>query len=86
MEITVEISFYPLKDNYLAPVKHFIQELEENPGIAVEPGKMSTLLTGRYEEVMDLLHRKLKLFLENYLSVFTLKISNSCKACGSTEQ
>jgi uncharacterized protein YqgV (UPF0045/DUF77 family) len=80
MEITVEISYYPLKDNYLAPVEHFIQELEENPGITVEPGTMSTLISGRYEDVMELLHRKLKLFMEKYPSVFALKISNACKA------
>ena len=80
MEITVEISYYPLKDNYLAPVEHFIQELKEKPGITVQPGTMSTLITGSYEEVMELLHRKLKHFMEKYPSVFTLKISNVCKA------
>lgn len=86
MEVTVEISFYPLKDNYLAPVEHFIQELKENRGTTVEPGTMSTLISGRYEDVMELLHHKLKLFMEKYPSVFNLKVSNACKTCDNPEQ
>jgi len=81
MEITVEISYYPLLDSYNEPVTEFIREIAQNKNIDVKPGTMSTLLTGQYEDVMLLLEEKLRLFMEKYPSVFTLKVSNSCKTC-----
>jgi uncharacterized protein YqgV (UPF0045/DUF77 family) len=81
MEITVEISYYPLLDKYREPVEMFINELNNNPKITIEPGTMSSLITGQYDDVMNLLQQKLKPFLENFPSVFTIKISNSCKPC-----
>jgi len=86
MEITVEISYYPLMEHYQTPVDNFIHELAENRNIKVESGIMSSLVTGLYEEVMSLLKQKLKPFMEKYPSVFTLKISNACKVCESQEQ
>jgi uncharacterized protein YqgV (UPF0045/DUF77 family) len=81
MEITVEISFYPLSDNFNEPVREFIEAIANNKKIVVEPGTMSTLLTGQYDDIMKLLDQKLKYFMEKYSSVFTIKISNSCKSC-----
>ncbi|MGC9355085.1 MAG: hypothetical protein ACP5D9_14660 [Mariniphaga sp.] len=81
MEITVEIGYYPLMDDYEKPVERFIEKLAENKKIALKSGTMSSLLTGSYEEVMNLLNRQLKPFLEEYPSVFTLKISSACKTC-----
>lgn len=81
MEITVEISYYPLMDDYEKPVDSFIEKLAENDKITIEYGTMSSLLTGRYEDVMELLNLQLKPFLEEYPSVFTLKISNACATC-----
>ena len=80
MEITVEISYYPLMELYQKPVDNFIHELSENKNITMESGIMSSVVTGLYEEVMNLLQQKLKPFMEKYPSVFCLKISNSC-AC-----
>lgn len=81
MEITVEIGYYPLLDNYAKPVEDFIEKLAENKKITIEYGTMSSLLTGRYEDVMELLNQQMKPYMEKYPSVFTLKISSACKTC-----
>lgn len=81
MQITVEISYYPLLDSYNEPVAEFLKEITQSENIAIEPGIMSTLLTGQYGDVMELLEKKLRLLMEKYPSVFTLKISNSCNIC-----
>jgi len=81
MEITVEIGYYPLMKDYEKPVERFIEKLAENKKVALESGTMSSLLTGNYEDMMELLNRQLKPFLEKYPSVFTLKISSACKTC-----
>jgi uncharacterized protein YqgV (UPF0045/DUF77 family) len=81
MEITVEIGYYPLMNDYEKPVEKFIERLAENKKITLECGTMSSLLTGQYENVMELLNQILKPYLEKYPSVFTLKISSACKTC-----
>jgi len=81
MEITVEIGYYPLMKDYEKAVESFLEKLAENKNVNLESGTMSSLLTGSYEDVMELLNRQLKPFLEKYPSVFTLKISSACKTC-----
>jgi uncharacterized protein YqgV (UPF0045/DUF77 family) len=81
MEIKVEIGYYPLMNDYEKSVESFLEKLAENKKVAIESGTMSSLLTGNYEDVMELLNRQLKPFLEKYPSVFTLKISSACKTC-----
>jgi uncharacterized protein YqgV (UPF0045/DUF77 family) len=79
MEITVEISYYPLTDDYRIAVDEFIKEISSNKKISVEKGTMSSLITGQFDDVMVMITQKLKLFMNRYNSVFSLKISNSCK-------
>jgi uncharacterized protein YqgV (UPF0045/DUF77 family) len=81
MEITVEIGYYPLMNGYEKPVEDFIEKLAANKKVTIECGTMSSLLTGSYKNVMELLNKQLKPFLEKYPSVFTLKISSACKTC-----
>ena len=64
MEITVEISYYPLMVDYLELVEQFLQKLAENKRVKLEIGTMSSLIIGTHDEVMELLKVQLKPFLE----------------------
>ena len=77
MIITVEISYYPLSTDYTNPIAAFIEELS-GVGLMIETGKMSSLITGEYDIVMEHLTVSMKKLMEQYPSVFALKISNSC--------
>ncbi len=55
MKMTVEISMYPIRDDYLPPIKAFIAALNAVPGLEVETTATSTRLFGDYEKVMDAL-------------------------------
>lgn len=77
MIVTVEISYYPLTDDYSTPIDYFIQQIS-SPNIEVEIGKMSTLLIGEYHEVMGLLNNAMGELMEKYPSIFNIRISNSC--------
>ncbi len=79
MIISVEISYYSLTEDYKNPVREFLDALQANGKIEVEPGTMSSVLTGKYDDVMRLLNENIKIFMEKYPSVFTLKISNACR-------
>jgi hypothetical protein len=39
------------------------------------------MITGEYDDVMNILTNVIKPFMEQHPSVFTLKIANACKAC-----
>ncbi len=77
MIITIEISYYPLTEEYHIPINTFIQTLS-SAGLTVETGKMSSVITGEYENVMKSLTVSMKHLMEQYPSVFSMKISNSC--------
>ena len=77
MIITLEISYYPLADNYTGIIDRFIDEISVEE-ITVEVGKMSTVLIGKYDKVMEVLTRSMRDVMADYPSVFNLKISNSC--------
>jgi len=86
MEITLEISYYPLVDKYNVPVKKFISKIKENEKINVEAGVMSTVISGNYSDVMDMLITQLEPLMEEYPSVFNIKISNACKISNNRAQ
>ncbi|MCE4566053.1 hypothetical protein INQ51_17170 [Maribellus sp. CM-23] len=85
MEISVEISYYALQNDYNTPVLEFLGKIDRQPGISIESGMMSTLITGEYNTVMTLLVHILEPLMEKYPSVFTLKIANACKSCQNQE-
>ncbi len=81
MEITVEISYYALQEDYNSPVFEFLNKISKNQKTTAETGVMSTVISGEYDAIMDLLGQTIKPFMEKYPSVFTLKIANACKSC-----
>ena len=51
MEITVDISMYPLKADYKPAIKTFIRKLREYPGLQLVTNQLSTQITGEYPAV-----------------------------------
>ena len=76
MNISVEISYFPLIENFDTPVLEFLATLKQNSNIEIVVGKMSSTITGDYNEVMKIMHSSIYKVMENYPSIFTLKLSN----------
>lgn len=75
MKITLEISMYPLKDEYIPAIDHFIAALNAAGGLKVETSVTSTVVLGEYEPVMKLLSDAIAESYERYgTSVFVTKI------------
>ena len=55
MNIAVDISLYPLDNNFIPPIKDFIKRLQENESIEVVTNPMSTQVRGEYEIVMRII-------------------------------
>ncbi len=79
MKISVEISMYPLLEQYRPPINDFIERLAQNPELEIEYGRMNTFIFGEYQQIMPLLkseiHTTLKTIPE---SVFIIKLSGGC--------
>ncbi|MCA8967375.1 MAG: hypothetical protein H6977_09375 [Gammaproteobacteria bacterium] len=55
MMMTCEISMYPVRDEYLPPIKDFIARLNAAGDVEVTTSATSTCLVGEYGRIMDLL-------------------------------
>ncbi|MFI4913821.1 MAG: hypothetical protein ACHQAR_01335 [Steroidobacterales bacterium] len=75
MEIGVEISLYPLHQQYIPPIKDFIERLNADKRLRVITNSMSTQVFGTYEDVMQRLLRELRVSFEhNDKAVFVMKV------------
>lgn len=55
MDRSVDISLYPLKDDFIPAVADFIERISAYPGVQVRRNDLATQLFGDYEQIMDLL-------------------------------
>ena len=75
MKTTIEISKYPLNENYEPPILNFIERLNTHGGIEVKTNATATHLVGDYDEIMGLLQKEIKHSFEAYgKAIFVIKI------------
>ncbi len=77
MTISAEISYYPLNEQYIEPIKGFIKRLNAHAGLTVITNSMSTQVFGEYHTVMQALTDEIYCSFELPHSVFVLKIINA---------
>lgn len=53
MKISVEISLYPLTENFLTVVNDFIQRLRREPDLTIRVNDLSTQVFGDYQTVLS---------------------------------
>ena len=74
MEASVDISLYPLKDEFIPAVADFIDRISAYPGVNVVRNDLSTQLFGDYEQIMDLLKTEIRRSWETHgKGVFVIK-------------
>ena len=66
MELSVEISKYPLADDYIPAIKSFIDRLNAVEGLSVVTNTMSTQVFGEYDLVMTTLSQEMKRSYEEF--------------------
>ena len=75
MEISVDISMYPLQREFEAPILAFISELEKEQSVEVVRNELSTQVHGDYNVIMALLEKEMfSVFSEIPDSIFVLKL------------
>lgn len=56
MQLSVEITLYPLQDNYLPTIKACIEKINSFEGLNVNTVPTATIVVGEYSKVMDMLN------------------------------
>lgn len=77
MKTSIEISYYPLKEEFIPPIKDFINRLNQHKSIVVNTSGMSTQVFGEYFELMKILTYEIHKSFELPHSIFVLKIVNA---------
>ncbi len=78
MRVAVDISLYPLADDFIPPIKDVIERLNANSSVEVVTNTMSTQIRGEYDVVMAVLNQEIKkTFDQCPKAVFAIKILNN---------
>jgi len=75
MHVAVELSLYPLTDEFIPPILDFIGRLRARPGLAVVTNSMSTQVSGEFDAVFDALRAEVRRSFEaGRRAVFVMKV------------
>jgi len=75
MYCILEITKYPLTQDYEAPIRDFFNRLKAHAGLDVTMGEMSTVVRGDYDLVMSVVQDEMKTSMQtNARTAFVLKI------------
>lgn len=78
MKISLEISLYPLDDNFLSIIQDVVKRLNADSTVTCITNTMSTQIFGEFDCVMKLLKDTVKYSFETYgKQVFVAKFLNS---------
>ena len=77
MQISIEVSLYPLSENFISPIDNFISCLKKYDCIELRTNNMSTQLFGEFDDILKILKVEMeKTFKNETNSAFNLKIVN----------
>jgi uncharacterized protein YqgV (UPF0045/DUF77 family) len=76
MKASVEISLYPLEENYKNRIIEFVGRLKSTGKFDVITNGMSTQLFGDYEDIMDVLKSEIGKELSMHRTMAILKIGD----------
>ena len=78
MKVAVDISLYPLANDFIPPIQDVIARLNQHNGVTVVTNAMSTQLRGEFDDVVAALNQEVKTTFERTpKAVFAIKILNN---------
>ena len=75
MTSTIEISLYPLRDDYPSHVIHFLSRLKTIPNVDINTNGMSTIIIGDYSSLWKNLGQLMEEELTSGFSLFVMKVA-----------
>lgn len=76
MKATLEISYYPLNDNYRLQIIEFIQNIKQNyPLLTFDINGLSTQIFGDYDLILKIFQEEIKASLAKGKCMFVIKLA-----------
>ena len=77
MQVSIDISLYPLNEKFIPPIDDFISDLKKYDNLEMLTNSMRTQLFGSFDDLMSVLKIEIeKTFKKEINSVLNLKIVN----------
>ena len=77
MQVSIDVSLYPLNEKFISSIDDFISGLKKYDNIEVRTNSMSTQLFGEFDDLMSILKVEIeKTFRSEFNSALNLKIGN----------
>lgn len=77
MKISVEISYYPLQNEFIPEIVSFIERINTYKDLNAQTNGMSTQIFGEYKYVMNALTSEIERSFAVPHSVFVMKVINA---------
>lgn len=75
MHVAVEVSLYPLTEQFIPPILDFIERMKGHEEVSLVTNSMSTQVSGEFEPVFDALRSEIAAsFARRERAVFVMKV------------
>lgn len=75
MQARMDVSLYPLADDYIPAIKDVIERLNSYPALSVVTNDMSTQVTGELDVLMQAMQREVRTSFERHgKCIFVMKL------------
>ncbi|MFK7957992.1 MAG: YkoF family thiamine/hydroxymethylpyrimidine-binding protein [Lysobacterales bacterium] len=76
-QVSIEISLYPLRDDFIPPIAQFIERLNGYQELTVQTNCMSTQVFGEYARTLEIVSAEMrKTHAEYPKATFAMKVLN----------
>jgi len=74
MRISVELSLYPLNEDYVPEIRDFILRIKKYENLEIITNAISTQIVGEHAHVFEMLSKETAITFESGQSVFIMKV------------
>lgn len=75
MQVTIDVSMYPNREDFIPPIKGFIEKINRYPALEVQTFPTSTVVQGEYRAAMQAVQDTIADCREEFgMAVYVLKV------------
>lgn len=75
MQVTIDVSMYPNREDFIPPIKGFIEKINRYSGLEVQTFPTSTVVQGEYHAAMQAVQDTIAACREEFsMAVYVLKV------------
>lgn len=75
MQVTIDISMYPNREDFIPPIDGFIEKINKYDGLKIKTFPTSTVVQGEYDHAMKAVQQTIAACCEEYgMAVYVAKI------------